>query len=255
MIPRLVLIAAALVIASACGNRDARAGLAADKEFEFAAHRVRAAVPGNWSVLDQGRQKRLRNGESEIVLENLGPADPDGVRREVERARDLWKAGQSGEAQLALNNLHAPAELFPTAEDNRAYQVVRARLAVYREERPFETVAADFVELLGRVSELPARTADQLAEWGLTQLGHDQRRDVKSRRTLTVDGHDAVEIETWSRLDHTYPQRFLFVADSGDLLALHTPREADAASAKVFESVSDSLHFLAPGPVGSLQSN
>jgi hypothetical protein len=90
---------------------------------------------------------------------------------------------------------------------------------------------------------------DQFAEWGLAALGgagSDQRREVKSRRTTTIDSHEAVDIETWSRLDHTWPQRLLFLRVDGDLFALHTPGRADADTMKAFEAILDSLHFISP---------
>ena len=86
----------------------------------------------------------------------------------------------------------------------------------------------------------------QLADWGLAalaSLGNDRRREVKSRRATIIDNHEAMEIETWNRLDHTWPQFFLFVRVEDDLLALHTPRLADAPTAKAFESIRDSIHF------------
>ncbi|MGB7217375.1 MAG: hypothetical protein WBD07_01090 [Vicinamibacterales bacterium] len=73
---------------------------------------------------------------------------------------------------------------------------------------------------------------------------------MKSRSTATLDGRDAEDIETWTRLSHTYPQRLLFVEDAGDLLVLYTPREADAESVKAFGSIRDSLQFAAFPPGG-----
>jgi len=99
---------------------------------------------------------------------------------------------------------------------------------------------------LGRVDP-PLPDLDLLADWGLKELGHDGRRDVKSRRALTVNGREVVDVETWSRLDHTYPQRFLFALNAGHLLALHTPRLADAETVKAYETIRDSLHFLTIG--------
>jgi len=90
---------------------------------------------------------------------------------------------------------------------------------------------------------------DQFAEWGLAALGGaggDQRREVRSKRTITIDSHQAVDIETWNRLDHTWPQRLLFLRVDGDLFALHTPGRADADTMAAFEAILDSLHFISP---------
>jgi len=75
-------------------------------------------------------------------------------------------------------------------------------------------------------------------------VGHDQRRDVKSRVAVTLDGRKAMDIETWNRLDHTNPQRIFFAIDDGDLLALHTERMAFEDSLAAFDAIRDSLHFV-----------
>jgi hypothetical protein len=83
-------------------------------------------------------------------------------------------------------------------------------------------------------------------EWepALASLHDDRRREVKSRRAITIENHAAVDIETWNRLDHTWPQRLLFVRADDDLLALQTTGLADADTVKAFESIRDSLHFV-----------
>jgi hypothetical protein len=103
-------------------------------------------------------------------------------------------------------------------------------------QKRFRKGEADIVlQNLGKVDWEPA----------LASLQDDQRREVKSRRTLTIDNHDAMDIETWNRLDHTWPQRLLFIRADDDLLAIHTTRLADADTVKAFESIRDSLHLSA----------
>ena len=138
----------------------------APKELELGTRRVQVSVPAGWETLDQGRQKRFRKGEFEIVLQNLGPRVP------------------------------------------------------------------------------PARDLDQLVDWGLAAVGHNERRDMKSRREVTVDGREAIDIETWNRLDHTNPQRIFFVIDDGEVIALHTERMALEDSLAAFDALRDSLHVM-----------
>lgn len=100
------------------------------------------------------------------------------------------------------------------------------------------------LQYLGPATPAP-RDLDGLFDWGLAAVGHDdKRRDVKSRRAVTLDGREAVDIETWSRLDHSNPQRMFFVRDDGDLLALHTVRMAFADTLAAFDTIRDSLHFV-----------
>jgi hypothetical protein len=138
----------------ACATREAPP---VQKAIELGAHRVHVAVPAGWDALDQGAQTRFRRGESDIVLQNLGPVSVDAA---------------------------------------------------------------------------------------LASLQDERRRDVKSRRLFLIENREAVEIETWNRLDHTWPQRLLFVRAGDDLLALHTPRLADPETTTAFAALRESLHFV-----------
>jgi len=101
-------------------------------------------------------------------------------------------------------------------------------------QKRFRKGEADIVlQNLGKVDWDPA----------LASLQDDQRREVKSRRMLTIDNHDAMDIETWNRLDHSWPQRLLFIRAGDDLLAINTTRQADPDTVKAFESIRESLHF------------
>ena len=90
----------------------------------------------------------------------------------------------------------------------------------------------------------PPRDLDELIDWGLAQVGHDQRREEKSRRAAMLDGREGMDIETWHRLDHSNPQRIFLVEDDGDLLALHTAGMARQDSLTAFDALRDSLHFV-----------
>ena len=98
----------------------------------------------------------------------------------------------------------------------------------------------------------PPRNPDELIEWGLAEVGaevgHDDRREVKSRHPMTIDGREAMDIETWNRLDHTNPQRIFLIRDDGDLLALHTVGRAFEDSRASFDAIRDSLHFVSAAP-------
>ena len=170
---------AVVVASAACVRNNATP---TPKELTFGVHRVQLIVPTGWEALDQGKQKRFRKGEFEIVLANLGPSTSLG-----------------------------PAPSTPVGPPLRP---------------------ASPLDL------------DALINWGLVEVGHGQRREEKSRRALMLDGREAMDIETWNRLDHTSPQRILFVNDNGDLLALYTVGMASEDSLAAFDAIRDSLHLV-----------
>jgi len=227
-----------LALLTGCDLREA------PRTFELGPHRGQLRVPAGWAALDHGRQWRLRKGEAELVLQDLGAAGPSGIRREVERARDLWRVGHVEEARWRLRNVSVPRELFPTAVEREAFwSAWSAFLGDRTTVVPYALVDPVFSDVLARVEALPPPDLPALADAGLKALGHDQRRDVKSRQALKVGGRDALDVETWNRLSHANPQRFLFIAHDGYLLTLYTARQADAEALTAFVSVRDSLHF------------
>jgi hypothetical protein len=168
-----LLCALVLTAAFSCAREAPPPAAAADKQFDFGTRRVQVTVPAGWETLDQGAVKRIRKGESEIVLQFL---------------------------------------------------------------------------TLGSRSD---GNFDEIIDWALSELragvGHDQQREVKSRHAVTIDGREAMDIESWSRLDHSNPQRIFFVRDEGDLLALQTVGMALAGTLTSFDAVRGSLHFPSAG--------
>jgi hypothetical protein len=149
------LLVATLAAAPGCTPHDTPV---VQKEIELGTHSIFLLVPEGWDLLDQGAQKRFRNGEISLVLENLGKTD---------------------------------------------------------------------------------------VEPALASLQDKERREVKSQQQMTIDSHEAVDIETWNRLDHAWPERLLFVRADEDLLALHTTGRAAPATLSAFDAIRDSLHFAA----------
>lgn len=231
----LVAVLAAL---AACGARDA------PRTFVVGEHRVSVRIPAGAEVLDQGRQVRLRAAGGELVLQDMGPAGPLGIRREVERAQELWRTGRVDEARWRLAGVPLPSEIFAGPADERAFRATwRGLTSEASRTLAYDAIAPRFVEVLGAIAALPERALPELADAGLAVLGHDARRDVKARAPVSVGGNDALDVETWNRLAHTSPRRFVFVRNDDFLLALYTETDVDADAAKEFVAVRDSLQF------------
>lgn len=77
----------------------------------------------------------------------------------------------------------------------------------------------------------------------LPTLGHDKRRDIEFRRPLVIDGREAEEIGTWHRLNHTMPQRFLFVMNDGAVFAIVSQPLGGEESLSGYEAARTSLQF------------
>ena len=77
----------------------------------------------------------------------------------------------------------------------------------------------------------------------LPKLGHNDRRDIEFRRPLVIDGREVEEIGTWQRLNHSMPQRFLFVLNGGAVFALYSEPLGGEESLSGYEAIRQSLHF------------
>ncbi len=239
---------AALLVAGLAGLLPGCGAQESSRELAVGAHQVRVRIPAGWEVVDQGRQILIRRASAELVLKDLGPAGPPGIRREVERAQDLWRAGHGSEARWRMANVPVPREVFPTLADRQRFWAAWSRVSNARADRPYEDVQPAFAVILANIDVMPARPLPLLVDAGLAELGHDQRRDVKARRPMTVDGHEALDVETWNRLSHQNPERLMFVENDGYLLVLRTGQSADRETVRAFESVLDRLQFLAGPP-------
>ena len=70
-----------------------------------------------------------------------------------------------------------------------------------------------------------------------------EQRDEASRTRLTVGGKDAVLVETWDRLSHNWPRRFLFVWSGQDFVVLYTMAGTVEEAEPVFKAFAASFAF------------
>ena len=84
---------------------------------------------------------------------------------------------------------------------------------------------------------------DEAISNGLKNLKEGEQRDEASRTRLTVGGKDAVLVETWDRLSHNWPRRFLFVWSGQDFVVLYTMAGAVEEAEPVFKAFTASFAF------------
>jgi len=214
-------------------------------------HPISVVVPHGWQVIDRGGTVVLSAGDAQIRIDDLGPVGPLGVRREIERARELWREGRSDYARWTLRTVPVPDALFATAEQRESFWSSWSMVSHEGEAPSRAAVDAAYDEVLAKTTLLKHPDVDALASAALERDDPDAQRDVALRTRRLVDGHAAVVLDTWSRLSHTSRQRVVMVFDDGYLLQLRTERRALARSAVALERVLHSLRFEAGARVGA----
>lgn len=234
-----VLLATGLLLAG-CAKPVTR------QAFDVGVFQVSVATGPDWRHVDQGRRHLLRHDPVQLVIEDLGPVGRDGIRREIERARTLWRRGQVGEARSVMTMIPVASELFATPEHRRAFWDTWNEVSSAPDDIDAVAAGERFDRLLDAVAALRERPADQVIDDALATMGEDQRRRVAWRQRRMVSGRDAVVIQTWNRLSHDHPRRFALIMDSGRLLVLRTEQGPWQPALVAFDPVLRSLRVTSP---------
>ena len=86
----------------------------------------------------------------------------------------------------------------------------------------------------------------EFADWGRAKLDGTIgtiQREIKSRWVIQIDGRQAVEMETWDKVDHSFPERMLLIREDRDVIAMSTFGTVDADMLKAFTAIRDSIRF------------
>src|SRR5262249_13717623 len=79
-------------------------------------------------LLEGGQSRGSSPMRYSVVLPRIDPKDPEGTRRALETARDLWASGAHGEA---ISRLKDAADAAKSAgQDDRASSLLRAAAAL-----------------------------------------------------------------------------------------------------------------------------
>jgi len=205
------------------------------RSFHVGQHAVRIVVPREWEALDRGKQLILRHEEEQLILADEGPATPRGFRDEIEHARDLWRNGHDDEAQTRLRDLPVQRAEFEAPDAAKAFRSAWSAATSAR-GIPYGVVASELDSMIAATDTMKPLALGDMAD------DRDPRREVKSRVDRSVDGHSALDIETWSTLTHADPRHLILISNAGRVLSIRCDR-CDAAARTAFESVMKSLHF------------
>jgi hypothetical protein len=225
-----------VIALAACGGET-------EQSFDVGEHHVQIVVPSGWERVDQGRQVLLRRGGDQLILTDLGPSRPGGLRKEIEHIRSLWRDGTHRQAMTRLDQLPQGKHLFAAGPGYQAFREAWTEVAYSPADSAWSTVDARFQHLLNVIDTMKPAPVETVAEEAADRLEHlDHRRELRSSETRRVDGKEAVLVTTWMTLTHADERLLLLVINDGRSLALRCDR-CDAPVKIAFTSVAESLHF------------
>jgi hypothetical protein len=218
------------------------------QEVTLGEHHLSLRVPEGWRVLSFGREVRVSRGNVVLTLGDLGPAGPEGIQHEVERARTLWKKGQLRDAQWVLKTVPVPDELFGTLVERTAFWAAWSEVTSAGEGANPDAVDEAFERIRENVAAIQRPDPQVLAGTVLEKIEPRARRDVEASHLRLVSGREAVVYRTWDRLTHRHPRRVAIVFDGGYALKLDTEAGSILRAGPVFQGLLDSLRFSPPAP-------
>jgi hypothetical protein len=237
---RVALIAAGVLLAG-CAHQESRP---ASIQMEIGHHRLRLAAPMGWEHLDHGRQQLFRMGESELALEDLGPASRAGLVNELREARALMVAGRRGEAFERVRWLHGPP-VFLLPQPLRADFWRPWTDATYIPETADSlAVLRAFDTLIHAAENLPDTPMKDLTDYVLTRSASASRSEIARKDVRVIHDVEWTDIETWNRVSHMDRERLALADDGGYLLTLATRRGLYAQTGPAFDSLLASIELL-----------
>lgn len=217
-------------------------------------HHLSVRVPDGWRVLEFGREARMSYGAVTLTLGDLGPAGPEGIEREVERAHVLWKSGHDRDARWVLRRVPVPDDLFATQVERTAFWADWSEVLQAPDDTDLDRVDEAFERIQEDIASLARPDPGALAGTIVRKIESSDRREVEATHPRLVSGRPAVVVRTWDRLTHEHPRRVAIVLDGGYALKVDIEAGTMAVAGPAFEGLLDSLRFEAgvPGSVGTV---
>jgi len=220
-------------------------------ELALGEHQLSIQVPDGWQVRSVGREVRVSHGNVAFRLGDLGPAGPEGIQREVERARALWQKGQDREARRVLKNVPVPDTLFRNQVERTAFWAAWSEVSDAPEGADPALIDEAFERIRANVAAIARPDLQVLAATVLNQIEPAAQHDVAASHARLVAGREAVVFRVWDQLTHRHPRRVAILFDKGYALKLDTESGSMNLAGPAFEGLLDSLRFVAPVPAGA----
>lgn len=232
------LIVAMAVLVGACAE-EAPVQLSLD----VGAHSVTLDAPEGWQHFDEEAEHLFKKEIAQIFLTDAGPVTVQGFKQEVERARLAFQEVGLEQANDILNAIRWRSS-FPSIDRWEAFSasLMQARGLWDKREHydPFAVESA-YTELLVQLETLPDRDIATLAIEVLADIEPLDRRTVRNQSPMLIDGRSALLIETWDRLNHVQPMRYIFILDEGRFLIVRSGLGQFSEIEPAFDAIVASL--------------
>jgi len=232
-------VAALALAASGCSKP-------AGPSFEIGHHRVRLTAPEGWEHLDHGRTQVFRKGETQLVLEDLGPGTHHGVVRAIEAARSVWLAGRRADAFSMIRDLRGPPFWYTTSHARSEFWRPWWAMKSGFGEPDSASIGAAFDSLVARTEGLAPDSPDAMTRYAIETALQGRRYEVAPKATHPRTRSAWMQVETWDPATHLDRRRFAVFDDDGYLLALYTDRDPIGEAGPAFERLLASIEIL-PG--------
>ena len=202
-------------------------------------------APADWQYVQRDAEHVFKNRIEQIHVLDSGPVTREGFVREIRQARRLFLGNEFDEATELLYRLPLRTA-FPSEAQWQAVEIYWNRISRFGfgqipEQR--RLVEEAYAEVLRQVAALPTRGLESLAMGALDALEPMDRRDVRTQRHVNVDGRLGLLVETWDRLSHRQPTRYVFVPSGDSLFIIRTGLGDFAKLEAVFEALVESAEF------------
>ena len=178
-----------------------------------------------------------------IHLRDLGPVTPEGLHREMSGLREQWLQGQGAAVQARMKALTPVHFLLRVPLLSRDFSIAWQRLLTASKDAPYDQVAAYFTTMLGTLDQSLALEMPAITDWALPYVEPRTRREIASRKLISVDKREAEEIETRDQVNDNGPRRLLFVVNDGHLLVVWSGIYDQDKSLDAYEMLRSSIRF------------
>jgi len=207
---------------------------------------------------------------AEVSVRDLGPVTPAGMQHAVAVVREVWRDGRATEAKTLLLEVPLRSELVSSLAAPLDFARAWSRLHHAPASKLYDDVAADVAMIMAGLDSVQPLALAAIVDWALprvdamrlTSVSHlsggkfdgeendelagrpdAQRRDIVWRKTVSVDGRDAEEIETWGNLTHALPRRMLFVVSDEHLIVITSEIGGGEHSLHAYETIRPSVRL------------